>query len=70
MKMHARFIVLVMVVFSLVPPALFARQNPTADPVILVDDDKVQCPTAAFTTIQSAVNAASPGDTIRVCAGT
>jgi hypothetical protein len=69
MKKHARFIVPVIVLFSLVPPALFARQNP-ADPVILVDDDKVQCPTAAFTTIQSAVNAASPGDTIRVCAGT
>jgi hypothetical protein len=70
MKKHARFVVPVVFVFSFVPPALFARQNPTSDPVILVDDDKVQCPTAAFTTIQSAVDAASPGDTIRVCAGT
>ncbi len=37
---------------------------------ILVDDDKVQCPTAEFTTIQAAVNAATPGDVIRVCPGT
>jgi parallel beta-helix repeat protein len=35
-----------------------------------VDDDKVQCPTAAYTTIQAAVNAAKSGDVIRVCAGT
>jgi pectin methylesterase-like acyl-CoA thioesterase len=37
---------------------------------LLVDDDKVQCPTAGFTTIQAAVDAAPPGATIRVCAGT
>jgi parallel beta-helix repeat protein len=37
---------------------------------LLVDDDKVQCPTATFTKIQDAVNAASNGATIRVCAGT
>jgi parallel beta-helix repeat protein len=36
---------------------------------LLVDDDKVQCPTAAFTKIQDAVSAAANGDTIRVCAG-
>jgi nitrous oxidase accessory protein NosD len=41
----------------------------TATPNILVDNDKVQCPTATFTTIQSAVTAATPGDVIRVCAG-
>jgi len=39
-------------------------------PTLLVDDDKVQCPTAGFTTIQAAVDAAPPGATIRVCAGT
>jgi nitrous oxidase accessory protein NosD len=38
--------------------------------VRVVDDNGAQCPGAAFTTIQSAINAASPGDTIRVCAGT
>jgi hypothetical protein len=36
----------------------------------LVDDDKVQCPTAAFTKIQDAVNFAANGAIIRVCAGT
>jgi Right handed beta helix region len=39
-------------------------------PVLLVDDDKVQCPTAEFSTIQAAIDAASPGEQIRVCAGT
>lgn len=36
---------------------------------LVVDNDKVECPKAAYTTIQAAVTAASPGDTIRVCAG-
>ncbi len=35
-----------------------------------VDDDGVQCPTAGFATIQAAVSAAAPGDTITVCPGT
>src|SRR3954471_10718417 len=38
--------------------------------VRLVDDDKAQCPDAQYTTVQAAVDAASPGDTIKVCAGT
>jgi parallel beta-helix repeat protein len=37
---------------------------------LVVDDDKVQCPDAAFTKIQDAVNAATPGAVIRVCKGT
>jgi hypothetical protein len=36
----------------------------------LIVDDDLACPGATFTTIQDAVNAASPGDTIDVCAGT
>ncbi|MGA8553131.1 MAG: right-handed parallel beta-helix repeat-containing protein, partial [Candidatus Acidiferrales bacterium] len=51
----------------------FAQITDAADrrrPNILVDDDKVQCPTAAYTSIQAAVNAANPGDYIRVCPGT
>jgi len=35
-----------------------------------VDDDKVQCPNAKYTSIQSAVNQAAPWDTIKVCDGT
>jgi hypothetical protein len=37
--------------------------------VLLVDDDRQECPDAGFTTIQAAVNAAAPGDTIQVCPG-
>jgi len=38
-------------------------------PQLVVDDDKVQCPNAAFTRIQDAVDAATPGAIIRVCPG-
>jgi hypothetical protein len=34
---------------------------------VTVDKDKVQCPRANFTSIQAAVNAAIPGDTVKVC---
>jgi len=34
-----------------------------------VDDDRVECPNATFSRIQDAVDAASPGATIRVCKG-
>jgi len=37
---------------------------------ITVDNDHGQCADATFTSIQLAVTAASPGDTIRVCPGT
>jgi parallel beta-helix repeat protein len=37
---------------------------------LVVDDDRAQCRNAAYTTIQAAVAAASPGDVIRVCPGT
>lgn len=35
-----------------------------------VDDDKAQCPDAAFTKIQDAIDHAAPWDTVVVCAGT
>jgi len=37
---------------------------------IFVDDDHVQCPGAQYSSIQAAVTAANPGDTINVCSGT
>jgi nitrous oxidase accessory protein NosD len=42
----------------------------TRSRVLLVDDDKSECPNAGFTEIQAAVNVAAPGDTIHVCPGT
>jgi len=36
---------------------------------LIVDDDKVQCPSAEFTRIQDAIDAASPGDEIHICKG-
>ena len=39
-------------------------------PILVVDDDRAECPAAGFTKIQDAVNAASAGATIRICAGT
>ncbi|MCM3869373.1 MAG: hypothetical protein ND895_01580 [Pyrinomonadaceae bacterium] len=37
---------------------------------ILVDNDRVQCPNAQYTSIQAAVDAAPPGAVISVCPGT
>jgi parallel beta-helix repeat protein len=53
----------VALMFAMAPPA--AAQAP-----IFVDNDKVDCPTAAFTTISAAVNAAPAAATILVCPGT
>lgn len=44
--------------------------NSPAIGALVVDDDLVQCPDADYTTIQAAVDAAVPGDTIQVCPGT
>jgi nitrous oxidase accessory protein NosD len=54
----------------LVVPRVVAAQDRDHKPDLLVDDDKVQCPTATFTSIQGAINAANSGDLIRVCPGT
>jgi hypothetical protein len=55
------FLVLVAALALIAVPQAFAS-------ALVVDKDKVQCPKATFTSIQAAVNAAVPGDTIKVCA--
>jgi hypothetical protein len=48
-----------------------ATSSTSSDPsMFIVDDDHAQCPNATFTTIQAAVMASGPGDTIKVCPGT
>ncbi|HEX8128990.1 MAG TPA: thrombospondin type 3 repeat-containing protein, partial [Pyrinomonadaceae bacterium] len=47
-----------------------ACQSASGGRIRTVDDDRVQCPFAAHTTVTEAVAAASNGDQISVCAGT
>ncbi len=56
-----------LVLFALCPFAVWAGDGTT---VIVVDDDRADCPNADFNSIQAAVEAAAPGDRILVCAGT
>jgi hypothetical protein len=44
--------------------------RPASGARLVVSGNKVECPNAAFTHIQDAINAASPGDHIRICKGT
>ena len=57
-------------VMFLLSVSLFFLVSTSRAATLMVDDDKVQCPMAQYTTIQAAVNAAQPGDVIRVCPGT
>jgi parallel beta-helix repeat protein len=66
--MKVRMVILAAGLLSLI--LLISARQAKAASELIVDDDKVQCPTAQFTHIQDAVNAASPGATIRVCPGT
>lgn len=54
---------------ALIVAPLFGGRAAAFAPIV-VDDDGAQCPARTFNTIQAAVNAAAPGDTIQVCAGT
>ena len=56
----------VCLVFVLLPHSRMAAKAAQ----LVVDNDKVECPNAGFTHIQDAINAASAGDTIRICKGT
>ncbi|MGH2450731.1 MAG: post-COAP-1 domain-containing protein [Candidatus Limnocylindria bacterium] len=49
---------------------LLVGAAPVLAATLVVDDDGVQCPDRTHNTIQDAVTAADPGDTIEVCAGT
>jgi len=62
-KLVYPFALAVILVSALVWPAT-ARATQ-----LVVDDDKVECPSAGFTHIQDAIDAASPGDEIHICKG-
>ena len=68
-KSPSRVSLLLSVSFLVLPVAV-AAQDRDHKPDLLVDDDKIQCPAATFTSIQDAINAADPGSLIRVCPGT
>src|ERR1700687_6027745 len=70
MRKSALSVSLLLSVSFLVPRMAAAEEDRDHNPGLLVDDDKVQCPTATFTSIQDAINAANPGSIIRVCPGT
>ena len=59
----------VLAVTTLLVAAAAVVPSPAGAAILKVDDDGVPCATAGFTTIQAAVAAAAPGDTIVVCAG-
>lgn len=67
--MKTKLTISLLTLLALVCLALPGARPSKAAATLLVDDDNAQCPSAAYSTIQSAVNAASPGDTIQVCAG-
>lgn len=48
--------------------ALFGASAASAA-TLSVDDDKAQCPAAAYTKIQNAIDAAANGDTVAICPG-
>jgi nitrous oxidase accessory protein NosD len=70
MRKSALSVLLLLSVSFAVPRMAAATQDHDRKPDLLVDDDKVQCPAATFTSIQDAINAANAGSLIRVCPGT
>jgi hypothetical protein len=67
--MKTKLAIFVLALLALVCLAMTGARPSKAAATLLVDDDNAQCPTATYNTIQSAVNAAAPGDTVQVCAG-
>lgn len=70
MRKSACFVSFLLSVFLAVPRMAAGTQDRDRKPDLVVDDDKVQCPAATFTSIQNAINAANPGSLIRICPGT
>ncbi len=73
MYFHARFLFSCAAFFALaagIPTEVVASTTTsTTTGKFIVDDDKVQCPTAQYTEIEDAVAAAPAGATIQVCPG-
>ena len=70
MRKSALSVFLLLSVFFAVPRMAAGTQDRDRKPDLVVDDDKLQCPAATFTSIQDAINAANPGSLIRICPGT
>jgi nitrous oxidase accessory protein NosD len=70
MRKSAWSVFLLLSVSFAVPRPAAGSEDHDRKPDLLVDDDRVECPTAAFTSIQDAINAAKAGSLIRVCPGT
>ena len=50
--------------------AVFVAAPAASAATLTVDDDRAQCPGAAYTKVQSAIDAAYNGDTVAICPGT
>lgn len=61
---------ILMVTFAFAVTLFFGSQQSAFAVQRTVDDNRIECPGAGFTSIQAAVNASNPGDSVRVCPGT
>jgi hypothetical protein len=59
-----------LVLLALACAGALALSGTASAAILRVDDDGAQCATAAFTSIQAAIDAAGPGQRIEVCPGT
>jgi nitrous oxidase accessory protein NosD len=69
--MNAKFSMVRTISFLFLPALLLlCAGQTTIGAQLVVSNNKAECPNAGFTHIQDAINAASPGDHIRICKGT